>query len=99
MSFRNNQETKREFFKQLFKGVGGVAILLILLGFWLGWEGFYVWFYNSLVHIPIEERVGDPLLIGWLMILFPLLACGIAMVLSGGIKAYKLAVPPKEKDD
>jgi len=30
--------------------------------------------------------------------MFPLLACGIAMLISGGIKAYKLAVPAKEKE-
>lgn len=98
MSFRSKQDTKKDFYKQLFKGLGGAAILLILLGFWLGWEGFYVWFYNSVAHIPLEERVGDPLLIWWLLILFPILVCGIAMLVSGGIKAYRLAVPPKEKD-
>jgi len=30
--------------------------------------------------------------------MFPLLACGIAMLISGGIKAYKLAVPAKDKE-
>lgn len=99
MAFRHKQETKRDFFRQLLKGLGGAAILLILLGFWLGWDGFYVWFYNQVVHIPKEVRNGDPLLLGWLIFLFPLLACGIAMLISGGVKAYRLAVPPKEKED
>ncbi len=98
MSFRNNQETKREFFIQLIRGAAGAVILLILLGFWLGWDSIYVWFYNQVVHIPKEVRVGDPLLLGWLIFLFPLLAAGIGLLVSGGIKAYKLAIPPKEKD-
>ena len=91
MSFRNNQETKKEFFKQLFIGGAGAVILLILLGLWLGWDSIYVWFYNQVAHIPKEVRVGDPLLIGWLIFLFPLLAAGIALLVSGGLKAYKLA--------
>ena len=98
MSVRYNKETRKDFFKAIGKGLGGASILLILLGFYLGWDGFYYWFYNKLFNIPKEERVGDPLLIVWLIILFPLLASGIAMLISGGIKAYKLAVPTKEKD-
>ena len=98
MSFRNNQEDKKNFFKNLFKGLGGAAILLILLGFWLGWDGFHAWFYNNISNYPIEEGIGDPLLLWWLLLVVPLLACGIAMLVSGGIKAYRLAVPPKEED-
>jgi len=98
MSVRYDKDTRKAFFKQVGKGLGGASILLILMGFWLGWDGFYYWFYNKLVHIPKEERVGDPLLIIWLLIMFPLLACGIAMLISGGIKAYKLAIPAKEKE-
>ena len=71
MSIKDNKETRNDFLKQLFKGLGGASILLILLGFWLGWDGFYVWFYNSLVHIPKEVRIGDPLLLFWLLFLFP----------------------------
>ncbi len=96
MSVRYDKDTRKAFFKALGKGFGGASILLILLGFWLGWEGFYIWFYNKLFHIPKEDRVGDPLLIIWLIIMFPLLASGIAMLVSGGLKAYRLAIPKKE---
>jgi len=99
MSFKYKQETKKEFYKQLGKGLGGAIILLILLGFWLGWEGFYVWFYNDVAHIPKADRIGDPLLLWWLLILFPLLGLGIGMLVSGGMKAYRLAAPPKEKKE
>ena len=98
MSFKTNTETKKEFYKQLIRGAVGAVILLILLGIWLGWDSIYVWFYNQVVHIPKEVRVGDPLLLGWLMFMFPLLACGVTLLLAGGIKAYKLAIPPKEKE-
>ena len=98
MSVRYDKDTRIAFFKAFGKGLGGASILLALLGFYFGWDGFYYWFYNKLVHIPKEVRVGDPLLIIWLIILFPLLACGIAMLISGGMKAYRLAVPAKEED-
>jgi len=94
MSTKKKLGTNREFLKEVTRGVLGVVILIILLVIWLTWDGVYHWFYNSLA----PNAKSGTLLIVWLLFLVPLLICGSALLISGGMKAYKLAVPPKEKD-
>lgn len=94
MSTKKKLGTNREFLKEVTRGVLGVVILIILLIMLLTWDGIYHWFYNSLA----PNAKSGTLLIIWLLFLVPLLICGIALLISGGMKAYKLAVPPKEKD-
>lgn len=94
MSTKKKLGTNREFLKEVTKGVLGVVILIVLLIIWLTWDGVYHWFYNYLA----PNAKSGTLLIIWLLFLVPLLICGSALLLSGGMKAYRLAVPPKEKD-
>ena len=94
MSKKRKDESKREFIKQVIRGSIGAIILIILLVLWFTWDSIYNWFYTKLApNAPL-----DTLLIFWLLLLFPLLACGVALTVSGGWNAYRLAVPPKEKD-
>ena len=69
MSVRSDAATRKDFFKQMGKGLAGAVILLIMLGIWLGWEGIYVWFYNKVVVIPKAGRIGDPLIYFWLILI------------------------------
>ncbi|MHA1222948.1 MAG: hypothetical protein ACTSSG_10500 [Candidatus Heimdallarchaeaceae archaeon] len=87
------EETKKEFAKQVVKGVIGALILIILLVIWFTWEGIYKSFYRT---FPNAKE--GTLLIIWLVFLFPLIGCGTALAISGGWKAYRLAVPAKEKE-
>lgn len=94
MSKKAKGESNREFFKQIIRGSAGVIILIILLVLWFTWEGVYRWFYTKVApNAPL-----DTLLIFWLLLLFPLLACGVALTVDGGWKAYRLVSPPKKDD-
>ena len=99
MSTKDKQE-RREFIKQIIHGVSGALVLIFLLIIWFTWYGIYNWFYTKVApgaNVSGGIR-GDPLLLFWLIILFPLLAGGVALVVSGGWKAYRIAVPPSKED-
>ena len=98
MSSKWKEETRKDFIKNIVRGVIGVLILIILLVIKLTWEGIYNWFYTKVAPgANISEGVWqDPLLLFSLFLLIPVLACGVALAISGGWKAYRLAVPPKE---
>ncbi|MCG3227749.1 MAG: hypothetical protein H7645_12585 [Candidatus Heimdallarchaeota archaeon] len=99
MSSKDKGERK-EFIKQIIRGVSGALVLVFLLIIWFTWDGIYNWFYTKVAPgANVSEGIrGDPLLLFWLVILFPLLAGGVALVVSGGWKAYRIAVPPSEED-
>ncbi|MBY9000486.1 MAG: hypothetical protein KGD64_06195 [Candidatus Heimdallarchaeota archaeon] len=92
MSTKQRTVSNKDFIKEIIRGVSGALVLIILLVIWITWEGIYNWFYYSLFPNAYEGT----LLIFWLFLLFPLLAGGTALTLSGGWRAYKIAVPPKE---
>jgi len=94
MSKKAKGESNREFIKQVIRGSIGVVILIILLVLWFTWDGVYRWFYTNVA--PNSPK--DTLLIFWLLLLFPLLAAGVSLTVDGGLKAYRLVAPPKEKD-
>ncbi len=94
MSTKQKIGSNMDFIKQIIRGVSGALILTMLLVIWLTWEGIYNWFYDSLFPNATEGT----LLIFWLFLLFPLMACGVSLTLAGGWRAYRLAVPPKEKE-
>ena len=87
------EQTRREFIKQILIGVGGALILILLLILWFIWDAIYASFYNS---FPNAKE--GTLLIIWLLFLFPLIGSGVGLTISGGWKAYRLAVPAKEKE-
>ena len=93
MSTKEKTISNKDFIREIFRGVGGALILIILLVIWLTWEGIYNWFYNAFPNV-----YDGTLLIFWLFLLFPLLAGGTSLTLTGGWKAYRIAVPPKEKE-
>lgn len=99
MSSKWKEETRKDFIKNTVRGVIGVLILIILLVIKLTWEGIYNWFYTKVApDANISEGMWqDPLLLFSLFLLIPVLACGVALAISGGWKAYRLAVPPKEE--
>ena len=94
MSTKQKIGSNMDFIKQIIRGISGALILTMLLVIWLTWEGIYNWFYYSLFPNAMEGT----LLIFWLFLLFPLMACGVSLTLAGGWRAYRLAVPPKEKE-
>ena len=94
MSTKQKIGTNKDFIKQIIRGVIGALILILLLVIWLTWEGIYNWFYFSL----FPNAIPGTLLIFWLFLLFPLIASGVSLTLAGGWKAYRIAVPPKEKE-
>ncbi|MCK4895459.1 MAG: hypothetical protein KAS47_01520 [Candidatus Heimdallarchaeota archaeon] len=94
MSTKQKIGSNKDFIKQIIRGVCGALILIILIVIWSTWEGIYNWFYNSL----FPNAIPGTLLIIWLFLLFPLIASGVSLTLAGGWKAYRMAVPPKEKE-
>lgn len=94
MSTKQKIGSNMDFIKQIIRGVGGALILTMLLVIWLTWEGIYNWFYYTL----FPNATKGTLLIFWLFLLFPLIACGVSLTLAGGWRAYRIAVPPKEKE-
>ena len=99
MSSKDKGERK-EFIKQIIRGVSGALVLIFLLIIYFTWDGIYTWFYTKVAPgANVSEGIrGDPLLLFWLVILFPLLAGCIALVVGGGWNAYRIAVPPSEED-
>jgi len=94
MSTKKKNVSNKDFIIQIIRGVIGALILISLIVIWSTWEGIYRWFYNSL----FPNAIPGTLLIVWLFMLFPLIACGASLTVAGGWKAYRIAVPPKEKE-
>ncbi|MCG3225001.1 MAG: hypothetical protein H7647_11080 [Candidatus Heimdallarchaeota archaeon] len=92
MSTKEKIVSNKDFIKQIIRGVSGALILILLVIIWSTWEGIYNWFYYSL----FPNAIPGTLLMFWLFLLFPLIACGTSLTLAGAWKAYKIAVPPKE---
>ncbi|MHA1684790.1 MAG: hypothetical protein ACTSYD_00130 [Candidatus Heimdallarchaeaceae archaeon] len=86
--------TDNEFARQLGRSVIGAIILIVLLVIWLLWDKIWNWFY----HVLFPSAPKGTLLMFWLLILFPLLTMGIVFTVDGGIKAYKIASPPKKEE-
>ena len=92
MSKKTKSDTAA-FIKQLARAGIGVITLILLLVIWLIWDNIWSWFYHDL--FPNAPR--GTLLMFWLLFLFPLLGFGVILTIDGGIKAYRLASPAKEK--
>ncbi len=92
MSTKEKIVSNKDFIKQIIRGVSGALILILLVIIWSTWEGIYNWFYYSL----FPNAIPGTLLVFWLFLLFPLIACGASLTLAGAWKAYRIAVPPKE---
>ncbi|MHA1115037.1 MAG: hypothetical protein K9W45_11915 [Candidatus Heimdallarchaeum aukensis] len=88
-------KTERSFAKEVGRAIIGALVLIVLLVIWLLWDKIYHVFYNDL--FPNAPK--GTLLIYWLLFLFPITFGGISLLIDGGYKAYKIAVPEKEEEE
>ncbi|MHA1303520.1 MAG: hypothetical protein ACTSQE_07770 [Candidatus Heimdallarchaeaceae archaeon] len=88
-----SKKSDKNFAKHVFRSIVGALILILLLVAWIFWDKVYHVFYN---YIAPKAPEGT-LLMFWLLLLFPIMFCGIALLVSGGYHAYLIAAPEKEE--